>query len=553
MGLNLLNGFTEVLSLGAVIPFLAALTNPEILYKNIYLSPLLDILHIESPEGLLFPLTLIFSGTVIVASAIRVLLMWCNARLASYAGTELSVAVFRKILEDSYETHISRSSNEVINDLTKKIDCIIFGVMLPSLSLISSVVLLFALMALLIKIDPVIALSVGAFFSFIYIFIARMIKSRLSRNSDWIAREQAQTIKALQDSLGGIRDVLLDGTQEAFIQMYKKADRRLRYAQGDNNYVGQSPRYILEAVGIATLACLAYYLTANDNNPIVFATIGIIALAAQRILPALQQIYYSWVGIASNETQLKDLLCILEKPTVIDSINLEPFKMNQSIEFDNVFYQYKNTNSYALKGISLKIQKGMKVGIIGTTGCGKSTFLDILMGLLQPTKGDILVDGRSIGARELMRGWQKSIAHVPQSIFLMDASLEENIAFGIPQAQINHRLASDSAQGARINDQIESDILLGERGVRISGGQRQRVGIARALYKRASVLILDEATSALDSETEVEVMKSIYNLMEKPTVFIVAHRISTLNKCDLIIKFENGKIVQKGSYSEIFN
>ena len=287
--------------------------------------------------------------------------------------------------------------------------------------------------------------------------------------------------------------------------------------------------------------------------------LGMLALGAQRLLPLMQQLYGSWTMVAGSKAALIDVLGLLDQPLPAAANQPEPapLALKDAISFDNVRFHYGNNGPWVLDGINLVIPKGAKIGFVGSTGSGKSTALDLLMGLLEPTQGKILVDGQPI-SHELKRAWQRTIAHVPQNIFLADTTVAENIAFGIPPDQIDHERVHKAAEQAMIAEFIESrpegyGTIVGERGVRLSGGQRQRIGIARALYKQATVLIFDEATSALDSETEQAVMQAIEGLSDDLTILIIAHRLTTLKNCTQIVELGNGGILRCGSYQEITN
>jgi ATP-binding cassette subfamily B protein len=362
----------------------------------------------------------------------------------------------------------------------------------------------------------------------------------------------------MQEGLGGIRDILIDGSQEAYCDIYRKADLALRRAQDTSQFISQSPRYAMEALGMLLIAALAYMLTQQDGgNAKAIPILGALALGAQRLLPVLQQAYSSWASIQGAQASLHDALDLLDQP-LPDHAHVpppQPLRFRDQIALNRLSFRYGPQGPWVLRQIDVEIPKGSRVGFIGTTGSGKSTLLDILMGLLSSTEGSLLVDGVPVTAQNL-RAWQAHIAHVPQTIFLADTTVAENIAFGIPPSLIDHARVRLAAQKAQIASTIESwseqyQTKVGERGVRLSGGQRQRIGIARALYKQADVIVFDEATSALDNETERAVMDAIDCLGEELTVFLVAHRLSTLRNCTQVIELENGEIQRTGTYQNI--
>jgi len=559
MALMVISAFAEMMSLGAVLPFLGVLTAPDRIFRNPFISRLASSWHILSPEQLVFPITVAFVIAALVAGVIRMRLLYCSTRLAFAAGADLSSEVYRRTLYQPYAIHVARNSSGVISGITFKVAGSV-NVLYNLLTLFSSAILIVTIAVTLILVDPVIAFTAIAGFGIAYGLIGWISRHKLRINSERIAHEQTQVLKALQEGLGGIRDVLLDGTQPIYCDIYRQADHPLRRAEGGNLFIAGSPRFIMEAFGMIMIAGLAYGLSRQPGGgAAALPILGALAFGAQRLLPALQAGYNSWASIAGNHAALADALDLLEQP--VSKILLQPrpspLGFALDIRFHAVGFRYSESTPWVLRDFTLTIPKGVRVGFVGTTGSGKSTTLDLLMGLLQPTEGEILVDGSPItGAR--VRGWQQTLAHVPQSIYLTDATLAENIAFGIPRDKIDMDRVRAAARQAQISDFVESraegyNAMVGERGVRLSGGQRQRIGIARALYKKATVLVFDEATSALDSATEKSVMDSIEGLDRSITILIIAHRLSTVRRCDTIVELEHGRVVAEGSYDTLLN
>ena len=557
LALMLLTSFAEILSIGAVLPFLGVLTTPERIFELPAIQPIVETLNLTEPRQLLFPLTVAFGLAALIAGGMRLLLLWVSTRLSFASGADLSISMYRRTLYQSYATHCARNSSEVINGITGKSNIVIHSIILPALIFISSSLMLIAILITLLIVEPVIALIAFGGFGLIYVGIIRLTRKKLLVDSECVARESTQVIKSLQEGLGGIRDVLLDGSQEEYCRIYRNADSQLRRAQGNSLFISSSPRYGMEALGMLLISALAYSL-ANQVDGISKAIpiLGALALGAQRLLPVLQQAYGSWTQINSGKVSLKDTLKLLDQP-LPDYANHQPIRLQfrKNINLKCLGFRYGEMTPYVLKDINLTISKGSCIGFIGATGSGKSTLLDIIMGLLQPTSGLLEIDDQVITLAN-HRGWQAHIAHVPQAIFLADSTIAENIAFGIPKDQIDHSRVIQAAQQAQISESIESwpmqyQTFIGERGIRLSGGQRQRIGIARALYRQADVIIFDEATSALDNETEKAVMQAINNLSKELTVLIIAHRLTTLEGCTQIIELGEGVIKRIGSYQEI--
>lgn len=558
LGLMLVSALMEVVSLGAVLPFLAVLTAPERVFAYPLVANAAQAWGITSAGELVLPLTIVFAAAALAAGALRMFLLWAGMRLGLSSGSDLSIELYRRTLYQPYQVHLARNSSEVIAGITQKVNGVAFGVLQPVLTLISSVVLLAAIMAVLMAIDPMAASVAALGFGISYALIASVVRRRLKLNGERVAREQTQMVKALQEGLGGIRDVLLDGAQPMYCEIYRQADHPLRRAQGDSQFINASPRHAMEALGMVLIAALAYVLSQQKGGvATALPVLGALALGAQRLLPALQQSYGAWVTIVSCQASLAETLALLDQPLPADASLPAPAPLvfKDSIRFDKVRFRYSAATPWVLDSLDLSIPKGARVGFVGSTGSGKSTTLDILMGLLPPTEGALLVDGQPVTGSHL-RAWQRTIAHVPQSIYLADTTLAENIAFGVPTADIDMARVRQAARQAQIADFIESrpegyEAFVGERGIRLSGGQRQRIGIARALYKQASVLVFDEATSALDNATEQSVMEAIDGLDRDLTILLIAHRLTTVRHCDVIVELDKGCVAAQGSYDEL--
>lgn len=557
MGLSIISACAEVVSLGAILPFIGILTAPEQVFTHPTVAGMARSLGITSSDRLVLPLTVVFAAAALTAGAIRILLLWASTRLALASGADLSSEVYRHTLYQPYRVHLARNSSEVISSITVKVSSVV-NVLSSSMTLISSILLLMAITLALIAINPLVALVSFFGFGASYGLITWMSRRRLQTNSQRIARNLTQLVKALQEGLGGIRDVLLDGTQQLYCDIYRQADYPWRRAQGNNAFISSCPRYAMEALGMVMIAALAYGLNRKAGGvSTALPVLGALALGAQRLLPALQQGYSAWASIAGDHASLNDIIELLDQPLPVEMLLPAPLPLpfQESICFSNVHFRYTQDGPWVLDGLNLLIPKGSRIGFVGSTGSGKSTMLDLLMGLLTPTEGELSVDGQLISGNRI-RAWQRTIAHVPQSIYLADTTLSENIAFGVPRDAINLQRVQQAARQAQIADFIESrpegyNAFVGERGVRLSGGQRQRIGIARALYKQASVLIFDEATSALDNTTEQSVLDAIENLNRDLTILIIAHRLTTVRRCDTIVELEHGQVVAHGTYEKL--
>ena len=556
-GLMLFGGIAEAISLGLVVSFLTAMAAPERILASPLALSLIGFLNWASANlGMKFNAiqlvqtysVLVFAALFILAAlwsgGVRLALLWANVRLASATGTELGLSVYRHTLYQPYSVHVSRNSSSLISGLTAKVGLVTTTLTLW-LTILTSLVIILFLCGTLFWISPWITFGAGTILGLSYWLMSILSARKLARCSAVISREQNSIVKALQEGLGGIRDILLDGTQPIYCEIYRKADTVLRCSYADINVIGQSPRFIMESVGMVVFAMLAFALSKGPEGLVsALPTLGALALGVQRLLPALQQGYAAWSTILAYEEPNKEVVELLNQPlpSWLATNAPKPIRFENKLRFASVSFRYSKTGPFVLRALSFEIKKGSRVGFVGKTGAGKSTCLDLLMGLLEPSAGKIYIDDEPLGPKNL-RAWQRNIAHVPQSIYLSDGSLAENIAFGVPQREIDMRRVEKVARMAQIADFIESSpqkyqAVVGERGIRLSGGQRQRIGIARALYKQAQVLILDEATSALDQKTEENVMKSIHTLNPSITILVVAHRKSSLRKCQQTIRLK---------------
>lgn len=558
VALMLLSSFSEVISIGAILPFLSVISNPDFIFNHKYAQPLVLFFGYDHASQIVFPITIFFIAAVLFAAFIRMTFLFVMTRFSYAVGADITSQIYKRTLHQDFLVHLSRNSSEIITSIIRKTDDVIGGIITPLLMLISSIVLLISILFALFAIDPLVALISLVGFGLLYWIIIIRSRKLLNINSKLIAVESTNVVKVLQEGLGGIRDVILDGNQSFYHDNFRKSDLSLRRAQGNNSIISISPRYLMEALGMVLIALLAYSLTiSSDGMTKVMPVLGALALAAQKMLPALQQVYASISTIRGSQASFIDVLKLLNQkiqlPIEANDETLVTF--NKSIELRNIKFRYNNESSLILKKINLTIGKGSIVGFVGETGSGKSTLFDIIMGLLSPLSGSLLIDSISINKNNVL-DWQKQIAHVPQSVFLSDASVAENIAFGCRPDEIDSERVRKAAKQAQISNFFESmpegyEAKVGERGVKLSGGQRQRIGIARALYKEAEIIIFDEATSALDNNTESEVMRTIYALKDNLTILLIAHRVTTLQNCNKIVKLNNGEIEAIGSYSEV--
>lgn len=543
--LLLFGAVADMLGISSVLVFLTLLTKPERLTS----TPAWHWLQ-HSVSFDLNPIavaTVAFVGVMVFSAVVRLALTWLTSSFAINAGLDFGALAFRKVTSQPYKFYLETGSDAILSrfeKITFTNSVISAGIQ----SLVSSTVALL-IIGFLLFLDVEIALIVGFVLVGSYIAISLLARSTLIGNSRIVAQAHSHRVGQIQQAVGGIRDILIDRSQWVFQHDFERAANRARRPQVITGFVQYAPRVVIEVIGMLSIALLALALSQREGGIMAALPIlGGLAIGAQRLLPLLQQSYFGWGMFFGNSEVLLEiagLIALPDAPAPMESHREQRF--DSKIQLDRVSFAYVD-DRFVLRDVDFAIRKGERVGIIGPTGSGKSTLTDLLLGLLAPTEGRILVDGKVLDAATLP-GWQAQISHVPQSIYLSDDTIARNIAFGVLTEQIDMRLVEHSARSAGLGAFIDElpekyETRCGERGIRLSGGQRQRIGIARALYKRATVLILDEATSALDNATEQAVMDSIAELSSDITIIMIAHRLSSLSDCGRIFRVERGSVTE---------
>ena len=546
-----LSSFAEIISVSLIIPFLGVLTNPEYLMSSSRFVKFSNIFSLNSYSEIVTVLFFGFVIVIIISALIKSLNYWLNFNLAAAIGSDLSYKAFNLTLNQDYVIHINRNTSKVLSALVTDVSRVIGLILNPTLNLISSTFLFLALLFGLIIVNPLIAFIVGSLVIIFYLITFQFTKSKIKKLSFEQVKLDQRVFKALQEGMGAIRDILINSNQEMYTKNYSRLNRNLRKSYANSSFLGILPKLIIEPFLIIILFLVGYFLI-NDKGIInAVPVIGAIALISQKLLPLIQSIYQSITQCKTGKDSLINVLYLLNQKSLnIKNLDIQPFIFNDSIKISNLSFTYGGKSKYIFKNLNFEIKKGETIGIIGSTGSGKSTLTDIIMGLITPSKGNIIVDGKKIftkRSKDILYSWRKNIANVPQSIFLADCSIAENIAFGFPRKIIDYEKVKFCAEQAELSNLIIKspygvNTLVGERGVKLSGGQKQRIGIARALYMKSQILILDEATSALDIFTEKSLMKTINKLGTDLTKIIISHRYSILENCDKIFKLEGGEI-----------
>ncbi len=544
--LSIVSSIAEMLSIGSIIPLLGILGNGT--ENQIDVPILKNINYGETgidPEVVVY----LFITAAIFSGLIRIIYTILQSKIAHEIGVDFSLKMYSCTLSRPYIWHIAQNSSEITTGINLKVANIVQNAVIPVLSIINTIVICTGVVGLLLFVSYKITIVALASILIAYGFIAIFVRQKLDAFAKVLNTEQTAVFKTMQEGLGSIQDVILDGTQEVFYNKFKKSEVPFRKAVAGVQIYTATPRFAIEAISMCIMAAIALHFSKTTNNIAVITVLGAVALAAQRLLPLLQQAYVSWTSIQAGKEAVRQALKFLD--TELDKSNVAKVEVNnlefkREISFENVSFKYPEAKGRQLKNIQLIINKGDRIGIVGETGQGKSTLINIILGLLEPTDGRVKIDGLELN-KENINAYRKNIAHVPQNIYLTDGSILENIAFGENNQTIEKDRVIRAAKLANLNESINNinggySSIVGERGVRLSGGQRQRIGIARALYKNSSVLVFDEATSALDSETESKIIEEIFGLSKDMTIIMIAHRLTSLRGCNRIIEVKNSYV-----------
>ena len=548
------SGITELLVINSVAPFIAAITNPKLLFKLPITKIFIKLFATGSNNLEIYPFVILFALSIILSSFLRILTLWTIAKVTSLFGNDISVKTFSNNICQPYEYHLKNSSSNLITQNTVFVTNSI-NAFRGFLFLIYSIFITLTLTIGLIIISPFLTILSITIFAFIYLFLGKIFKKIIIASSKKRSLSEQLKIRTLSESLGSIRNLILESNHHLYINKFRIHDLNARTITAKNDLISSSPKFFIEGLALLFIIGASLFFMKNVNNDSsIIISLGAFTLGMQKLLPAFQSIYTVNNDLKFYSNDLEQTIKFLEiKVDNKTSKKTNPLKFKESIKFDSIYFSY-DREKYVISNLNLEILKGQKIGIIGKTGSGKTTISDLFMGLLKPTSGKIYVDGKDIYDQKYpsrIKNWRRSISHVPQDIFLSDTTIAENIAFGIDKNLISFKKLKECSKKAQIHEFIVSlkDAYLtevGERGVRLSGGQLQRIAIARALYRNSKILVFDEATSALDKNTEIDLMKSINSLSNELTIISIAHNHSTLKNYDRIIKVEKGTIVEIG-------
>jgi ATP-binding cassette, subfamily B, bacterial PglK len=566
IGLMLIVGVLEAGGIASVLPFMAVLSNPEKIQQHQMLTWLYDTFGFTDSHGFLIFLGCLTFAVVMAGVISHVFVLHWITEFSHMRSYTLSSRLLRGYMHQPYTWFLNRNTADLGKAVLSEVDGVVLRSFVPGMKMISNLILVLAIIVLLLVLRPVVALVTAVVLGGCYGVILLVARNYLLRFGRARFAANTERFRIAQEATGGIKDVKLLGLEDRYIRRFQNPSLRMSKANTKRAVFAEAPRYILQGVafGGMLLMILALLLTGNDQSlSAVLPLLAVYAFAGLRLLPALQQVYAEITSIRFNQPGLHALHRDMQEVGAAGASlaeeeprDLSTIPLRESIELSDIHYAYPLSDRPALDGLSLAIPARTTVGIVGGTGAGKTTVVDLILGLLEPQEGTLKVDGRPI-TPEIRRSWQNSIGYVPQQIFLSDDTVSANIAFGYSARDIDQDAVLRAARIAELHDFVTQELpegygtIVGERGIRLSGGQRQRIGIARALYHDPQVLIMDEATSALDNLTERAVMDAVHNLGHAKTIVLIAHRLSTVQDCDTIFMLEKGRLVSQGTYEEL--
>lgn len=560
-GVMLLVAAAEIIGISAVLMLLNVLAAPDVLDTNATLVRVKTLLGIESRFSFQIVLAVIVLVVVMAGLAVKAVGTYASIRFSTMRGYTVSTRLLSAYLSQPYPWFLERNSAELGKNVLNEVDGLVARVIQPCLKLVSNSLLVLAILLFLLLVDPLVTLFCGGVLGLGYGLIYLRIRGRLHRVGEVMMDAFENRFLVAQEATGGIKDVKVMGLEETYVKSYAAAAQTAARSGTTLGVMAEIPRFVLEAITFGTmLALILILLVKSDGNVTeIVPTLGVIAFSTMRLLPSLQQIYHSLVAIrgasAILDTIVRDIEATPALPIVADD-GAAPLKLEKALELSKVSFAYAQAERPTLNGVDLVIPARTTVGIVGGTGAGKTTLVDLVLGLLTPDGGEILVDGVAVTDAN-RRAWQKTLGYVPQAIYLTDDTITGNIAFGVPKDQVDMAAVERAAKIAALHDFVLTDLpqgydtFVGERGVRLSGGQRQRIGIARALYRDPTLLIMDEATSALDNITERVVMEAVQKIRADKTIILIAHRLTTVKTCDTIFLMDRGRLLAQGSYDEL--
>lgn len=556
-----LMAFTELLGIASIAPFMALVGEISLLEQDNIYSKLYKLSGLSNPIDFIFLAGIAVLAALTISSVISIFTTWRLAQYGAKVGTEIADRLYAHYMQQNWLFHASGSSAQLTKQVSTEAGRVSNSIIQPLMRMNAKVVLTLVISISIITYNPLVALVGLTIFSLSYILMYKFVRTTLVKNGRTLSAVATQRFKLLNEGFGGIKDVILLDRSYDFIDRFKAESNSFAKASSMSSTIGQVPRFFIELLAFGAMIGLVLLLikTHQGNLGQILPILAFYALACFKLLPALQQIYLSVTQIRSNiaafENIKEDLEASVEKPKILTKQSIPQLNLNHQVSLEDITFVYPNKSKPAVNNINMVIPVNHVIGIVGSSGSGKSTLIDIILGLLPPQSGRMYIDDTLV-TKDNLRGWQNNLGFVPQSIFLSEGSIAENIAFGIPTDEIDYDQVMKAISLAHLTELVEElpegiNTKVGERGVQLSGGQRQRIGIARALYNEADILIFDEATSALDGITEKIIMDAIHDFTGQKTIIMIAHRLKTVQKCNTIYLMEKGRVVDQGTYQQL--
>jgi HlyD family secretion protein len=559
--LVILSAFIEIFGILSIIPFMTVVGDMSLLKQDTFFSQLYNASGATSEFNFLFMLGIGVLGVLFLSALFCMFTTWRLSMFTGSVGTELSSRLYNYYIKKDWLFHTTISSSVLSKNIISEAGRVSNGILTPLMQMNSRILFAVFMSTSLFIYDPKVGIVGFIFFVVAYLILFKVVKNRIHANGQVISYVAEKRFRLINEGFEGIQDILLLGRDVDFIRRFIKLNKKLGYSLGNNMALALIPRYFMELLAFSIILILTLYLIGNNNTnlAIVLPIISVYALATLKLIPAFQQIYTCAATIKSNTTAFESVRSDLESSKNIkleqSKFEKDDYTLMKKISLENVNFTYPGKSHPTLRNINISVPAKCIIGLVGKSGSGKSTLINILLGLLKPDQGYFKIDGKTINYKNI-RSWQNTVGFVSQSIFLTDGTIADNIAFGVPKEEINMQQVEHVIQLAHLSEFVSNlehglKTNVGERGVQISGGQRQRIGIARALYNQSRVLIFDEATSSLDGITENMIMEAIHNLSGHKTIIMIAHRLKTVKKCDLIYFMDNGQVIDCGSYKDL--
>lgn len=557
-----LAAIVNVIGIAFVVPFIAIVANPQTIQTHAKIAYIYHALHFTNTHSFLIFLGIVVFLVLTLGNAISALTIWLTLKFTNMRSFTLSKRLLEVYLKQPYVYFLDKNSAVLSRNILSEVDSVVLHVLRNLLEMITKSVAMFFITALLFIVNPILTIGIIVVLGGAYTGIYASVRSRLKEVNRVHTEEQEQRYRVASEALGGIKEIKLQGCEKVFLDAYTKPANRFAQHEAMEQIIIAMPRYALEVIAFGGIVLIVLYLLATHHQVTdIMPLLALYAFAGYRLMPGLQTIFGSLTSIKAYAGGLKILhndLVLQNRSINHSEITHERLLFKEKLTLQNIGFTYPNSERIILDHLNFVISAGESIGIVGETGAGKTTLVDIILGLLQPNSGHLLVDSVKLTC-ENAHNWQKNLGYVPQHIYLSDDTITHNIAFGLEKNEVDFERVKIVAKMAAIHEFIINelshgyDTVIGERGIRLSGGQRQRLGIARALYRDPQLLVFDEATSALDSVTEENIMRSVYSLSRKKTMIIIAHRLSTLISCDKIIVLDKGTVQDVGSYQELLS